>query len=240
MSVGPLIPLWGKLAQNESQQLSAPTPRHGWHFMAKLARQARLITLAASACVCMCVGRPRSLCARTPRVAPNLLISRPTEAVSFLNPVPCSAILTKDVQAGPEGKCRGWFWVSPECWCITHLQVFWGTGRLIMNPYWLEKKKKKKKKTSEISVQLHWSQLRGSQKHANAQSDSLQLYLLLNFQLNTKGSSVAPTTTRDGGSCVAGCGTLWGPWMPIQSHRRTKTRPTPHTRESKRFSRGHL
>lgn len=45
----------------------------------------------------MCVyvrGGPGSLCARMPRVAPNLLISRPTEAVSFLNPVPCSAILT--------------------------------------------------------------------------------------------------------------------------------------------------
>lgn len=48
----------GKLAQNESQQLSAPTLRHGWHFMAKLARHARLITLAASACVCMCVDIP--------------------------------------------------------------------------------------------------------------------------------------------------------------------------------------
>lgn len=45
----------------------------------------------------MCVyvrGRSRLLCAHMPRVAPNLLISRPTEAVSFLNPVLCSAILT--------------------------------------------------------------------------------------------------------------------------------------------------
>lgn len=41
--------------------------------------------------VCVC---PRSPCARMPRVAPNLLISRPTEAVSFFNPVLCSAILT--------------------------------------------------------------------------------------------------------------------------------------------------
>lgn len=137
MSVGSLIPLWGKLAQNESQRLSAPTLCHGWHFMAKLARHAHLITLAGSVHVYV-RGRPRSLCAWMPIVAPNLLISRPTEAVSLPNPVPCSAILTSDLQAGPEGKFNGRFWVRHEC--NIQLKVLFYTNRLIMTPHWLEKK----------------------------------------------------------------------------------------------------
>lgn len=215
MSVGLFIPLWGKLAQNESQRLSAPTPCHGWHFMAKLARQARLITLAALACVCMCVDVPDCgalACQEWPLI--SWLVGQ-QKLFPFSTLFPAQPPLPKMFKQARKENIVADSGSDPSAGVSL-------TYRLIM--YRLKKTKQKQAKSlcsctdpsSEVvKIALTCSQILRSFTSSWIFNWKPNIFLWL------------PQQPRMEASCVAGWGTLWGPWMPIQGHLRTKTRPTP-------------